>query len=82
MFRATCEGENIYKAVLKRNTKLLDRIEPLYLEIGISNDITVYQNQRPAILIDEVIGHDRAFSEEEIEKAPKRWKGKLSTERK
>lgn len=77
MFRATREGENIYKAILKRDVDLLDRIEPLYLELGISDDITVYHGQRPAILVDEVIGHNRAFSEQEILNAPKRWKNEL-----
>jgi hypothetical protein len=79
LFRATCEGEGIYKAVITRDTDLLDRIEPLYLELGISDDITVYHGQRPAILVDELVGHGRALSDEEILKAPKRWMGKLES---
>jgi hypothetical protein len=43
------------------------------LEIGIDRDWKAYQGQRPTILIDEVIGHDRAFSEEEKKAAHLRW---------
>lgn len=79
-FKGYREGELIWRAQLNRDTDLLDRIEPLYLELGIQKDITVRYDQRPTIMVDEVIGHSDKFSREQINKAPKRWKGELSSE--
>ncbi len=73
------EGEQIWRAVIKRDTSLLGHCELLYLELGIPNDVTVYHGQRPAIIVDEVIGHGYKYSKEEMKKAPKRWKGQLTT---
>ncbi len=72
-FRAFRFGNLVWRAQLMRNIRLIGRIEPLYLELGITDDITVIQGQRPAILVDEVIGHSVAFSAEEIKAAPARW---------
>lgn len=72
-FRAVRFGSTVWRVQLKRDTSLIAKVEPLYLEIGIDRDWKAYQGQRPAILIDEVIGHDRAFSEEEKKAAHLRW---------
>jgi hypothetical protein len=72
-FRAVRFGSSAWRVQLKRDTSLLSKVEPLYLEIGIVGDWRAYQGQRPAIMVDEVIGHDRAFSEEEKKAAPLRW---------
>ena len=80
VFRALRDGEQVWKAILKRKTDYIGRIEPLYLEIGIPEDVTAYQGQRPAIVVDEVIGHGYGYSKAEMKKAPDRWKGELSAE--
>ena len=72
-FRAVRFGSTVWRVQLKRDTELMSKVEPLYLEIGIVRDWDAYQGQRPAIMVDEVIGHDRAFSEEEMKAAPLRW---------
>jgi len=77
-FRAWRFDQMFYRGMLKRDTRLIDRVEPLYMEIGITDDITVYHGQRPTIMIDEVIGYDRAYRDEEKKKAHKRWTGELS----
>lgn len=76
-FRAVRFGNQFWRAMLTRNTELIGRVEPLYVEIGIDDNITVYHDQRPAIMVDEVIGHSRRFSEEELRKAPLRWMNQL-----
>lgn len=76
-FRAHRFGELFYRGQLKRDIRLIDRIEPLYAEIGIADEITTYHGQRPAIAVDEVIGHGYDFSEDEKKRAPKRWTGGL-----
>lgn len=77
-FKGYREGELIWRARMNRDTDLLGRVELLYLEIGIPQDISVYHGQRPAIIVDEVIGHGYKFSMEEMKKAPRRWKGELN----
>lgn len=76
-FRAWRFGKLFYRGMLKRNNDVMNRVEPLYMDIAITDDITVYHGQRPAIAIDEVVGYDRAFTEEEKKKAYKRWTGEL-----
>jgi hypothetical protein len=80
-FKAHREGYRWWKSELRRDVDLLDRIEPLYLELGINDDITVYHGQRPAIMVDEVIGHAKAFTEAKRDLAPKRWSGELGADR-
>lgn len=72
-FRAVRFGSTVWRVQLRRDTSLMSKVEPLYLEIGIERDMKAYQGQRPAIMVDEVIGHDVAFSQEQKEKAPLRW---------
>lgn len=72
-FRAVRFGSSIWRGLLSRDTSMMSKVKPLYLEIGIDRDWEAYQGQRPAIMVDEVIGHDRSFSEEEMKTAPLRW---------
>ncbi len=72
-FRAVRFGSTVWRVQLRRDTSLMSKVEPLYLEMGIDDDMKAYQGQRPAIMVDEVIGHDRAFSEKEMKAAPLRW---------
>jgi len=76
-FRARFNGELFWRGHLKRDNSLLGKVEPLYMEIGIPEPIKVYQGQRPAIAIDEVIGYSRPLTEQEVLNAPKRWSGEL-----
>lgn len=73
-FRAVRFGDEVYRAMLTRDIALIDHIELLYLEIGITDAITVYHGQRPAIEVDEIIGHGHAFSAAERVAAPDRWR--------
>ncbi len=70
---AFCFGEMQWRHLLVRNVKVLDHVKPLYLELGITNDFKVYHGQRPAIIVDEVIGHSEPLTHEERKQAPTRW---------
>ncbi|MFW5803026.1 MAG: LamG domain-containing protein [Verrucomicrobiota bacterium] len=79
-FRAIRFGEQIWRAMLKRDPGLLDHVEPLYAEIGVSNDLTVYHDQRPAILVDEIIYHSRHVNREKLKKPTADWHRKYHPE--
>jgi len=72
-FQAVRFGSSVWRVQLRRETSLMSKIEPRYLEIGIDRNWKAYQGQRPAIMVDEVIGHGRAFSKAEMNAAPLRW---------
>jgi len=71
-FRAYHFGNQLWRVQLNRRIELIGHIEPRYLELGIADAITVREGERPAILVDEVIAHDRAYSEAERDAAPER----------
>jgi hypothetical protein len=62
-----------WRSILHRNVEVLEHVEPEYVEFGISNDRTVYQGQRPAVLIDEVIVHSEALTHGERVDATGHW---------
>ena len=56
---------------------LLDNIEPLYVEFGISDDVRVARDERPRIAVDEVVGYNYTLEPREVVQAMKRWQGEL-----
>jgi hypothetical protein len=66
-------GESRWRLMIFREMDLLDHVEPLYLELGVTNDVEVYHGQRPAVMIDEVILHSEALTHEQREKATRLW---------
>ncbi len=77
-FRAYRFGDSVWRVYLRRDADLISKVEPLYLELGIADQSReVYQGQRPAIMVDEVIGHANAFSDDEKKRAPLRWLKRL-----
>ena len=70
---AFCFGELRWRAMIRRNVDVLEHVRPLYLEVGIDDDVTVYHGQRPAILVDELIGHAEPLTHDQRRDAPGRW---------
>lgn len=50
-------------------------IQPLYVQFGIPDKVTVKWRERPLIEVDEVVGYDRPLAQDEVEQIHRRWKG-------
>ncbi len=72
-FRGVRFGVLQWRAMLKRDTRVMNHVEPTHLEIGIPQKYKVYHGQRPAILIDEIICHSKQVPKEKLEKATAAW---------
>jgi len=72
-FRAIYFGDLIWRAMVRRNTKVIGQVEPLYVEIGIEADWKGQHGQRPAIMVDELIFHSEPLSQEFRKKATQAW---------
>ncbi len=80
-FRGIRFGKKIWRAMLRRNTDVLDHVEPLYAEIGFDEDVTVYHGQRPGIIVDEFIYHAEPVDREQLKKTTAAWAKKYHPRR-
>lgn len=56
---------------------LLENIEPLYVEFGIPDDVRVARDERPRLVVDEVVGYNYTLEPREIQQAMRRWTGEI-----
>ena len=62
--------------IWRADAQTLENIEPLYAEIGASDEVTVARGERPVIEIDEVLGYDYDLLDDtERRQAYRRWLG-------
>jgi hypothetical protein len=61
-----------------RREKGIDLSKALaFVELGISDGVTVIRGQRPCIEVDEVVGYRMHLRADEVEQARRRWMGEL-----
>lgn len=72
-FRGIRFGEEIWRAMLRRDVNVLNHVEPLYAEIGIAANFKGYHGQRPAILVDELIYHSEPLPQEQRKQTTAKW---------
>lgn len=62
--------------IWRADAQTLENIEPLYAEVGVSDQVTVARGERPVIEIDEVLGYDYDLLDDtERRQAYRRWLG-------
>ncbi|MBS3763089.1 MAG: hypothetical protein KGZ25_07280 [Planctomycetes bacterium] len=70
-------GERAKSHGVRRDPELIANVDPLYVQFGVPDNVTVKWHQKPRIEIDEVVGYKLPLAKDERQQAFRRWTGKI-----